>query len=178
MKIIGFAGSNSSQSINKQLVKYTLSKIEQVEVEWVDITDYPLPIFGVDLEEAEGIPENAKQFVEKLQSADGIVLSLAEHNQSYTVAAKNLFDWCSRHSLKFFNDIPVFLMGTSPGGYGAKNVIHAAESRLPKFGANIISVFSLPSFYDNFNSENGIIHQDLRQEHQELLNQFINKTLK
>lgn len=166
MKIIGFAGSNSRQSINKQLVKYTLSQITSVETEWLDITDYPLPIFGVDLEEEQGYPQEIYDFIEKIQSADGIVISFAEHNGSYAVVVKNLLDWCSRCQGGFFKNIPVFLMGTSTGGYGAKNVLGAAEQRLPKFGAKIISIFSLPTFQDNFSEEMGIIPMDLKNEHQ------------
>lgn len=177
MKIIGFAGSNSSNSINKQLVKHTLKQIENVETEWLDITDYPLPIFGVDLEEKEGYPENIQKFLDKIQTADGLVVSLAEHNGSYTVAAKNLLDWCSRFQNKFFKDIPMLLMGTSPGAYGAKNVLGAAELRFPKFGAQIISIYSLPSFEDNFSSEKGILNLDLKTTYEKSIQQFINIVL-
>ena len=177
MKIIGFAGSNSSKSINKQLVKYTLDQIESVETEWLDIADYPLPIFGVDLEEKEGIPNNIQKFIDKIQEADGIIISLAEHNGSYSVAVKNLLDWSSRHTGKFFNNIPMLLMGTSPGGYGAKNVLGAAEIRFPKFGADIVSVFSLPSFNDNFTLENGIINTELKDEHKKSIQQLITSIL-
>ncbi|PKR80111.1 NADPH-dependent FMN reductase [Brumimicrobium salinarum] len=173
MKIIGFAGSNSRNSINKKLVKHTLDKIENQNTEWLDITDYPLPIFGVDLEEKEGYPESIKSFLERIHSADGIIISLAEHNGSYTVAAKNLLDWCSRYQSGFFQDKPVFLMGTSPGSYGAKNVLDAAKKRLPKFGANIISVFSLPSFNDHFSEKEGIKYENLQIEHEACLQKFI-----
>ncbi|WP_107037957.1 NADPH-dependent FMN reductase [Brumimicrobium mesophilum] len=174
MKIIGFAGSNSSQSINKQLVQFTLDQIESIETEWVDITDYALPVFGVDLEEEEGYPDNIKKFLDKIQSADGLIVSLAEHNGSYTVAAKNLLDWCSRFQTKFFKNIPMLLMGTSPGGYGAKNVLGAAEQRFPKFGANLIAIYSLPSFNDNFTPETGIIDLELKKEHEKCVEQLIN----
>jgi|SRR5690554_2765169 len=174
MKIIGFAGSNSRKSINKQLVKFTLNQIKPpITTEWLDITDYPLPIFGVDLEAKEGYSKEIQAFIDKIQTADGIVISLAEHNGSYTVAIKNLLDWCSRYQGKFFNNIPVFLMGTSPGAYGAKNVLGAAELRLPKFGANIIAVFSLPHFQDNFSPEKGILPLELKNEHSDGLQKLI-----
>lgn len=176
MKIIGFAGSNSTKSINKELVKYTLSQIESIdsaEVEWLDICDYPLPIFGIDLEEKEGFHENIQKFLDKIHSADGIVVSLAEHNGSYSVAVKNLLDWCSRHTGKFFNDIPMLLMGASPGGYGAKNVLGAAELRFPKFGAKIISIYSFPSFNDNFSPEKGILNEELKNVHKKYIQQLI-----
>ena len=177
MKIIGLAGSNSSQSINKQLVKYTLNEIKDIETEWLDITDFPLPVFGVDLEEKEGIPENIENFINKIQEADGIVVSLAEHNGSYSVAAKNLLDWCSRHTGKFFNNIPMLLMGTSPGGYGAKNVLDAAEMRFPRFGAQLVSIYSFPSFEDNFSEEEGITNEELKNEHEKCVQRLIDTIL-
>lgn len=173
MKIIGFAGSNSSRSINKQLVKYTLSQIDSIETEWLDITDYPLPLFGVDLEEKEGFHHNIQKFLDKIHSADGIVVSLAEHNGSYSVAAKNLLDWCSRHTGKFFNNIPMLLMGTSTGAFGAKSVLDAAEKRFPKFGAQIVSIYSFPTFNDNFTSEEGIIDEDLKNVHEKCIQQLL-----
>src|SRR5690554_7223676 len=106
MKIIGFAGSNSKKSINKQLVKYTLSQITSAETEELDITDYPLPIYGIDLEKESGIPQAVHDCIDNVQTADGLVISLAEHNGSYTVAVKNLLDWCSRCETGFFKNMP------------------------------------------------------------------------
>lgn len=173
MKIIGFAGSNSKKSINKQLVKYTLSQITSAETEELDITDYPLPIYGIDLEKESGIPQAVHDFIDKVQTADGLVISLAEHNGSYTVAVKNLLDWCSRCETGFFKNMPVLLMGASPGGYGAKNVLGAAEKRFPKFGAQLISIYSFPSFDDNFSKENGIVAPELKKEHDEAIRKLI-----
>ena len=50
MKIIAFAGSNSSKSINKKLVTYASSLFENAEVEILDLRDYQAPVFSVDVE--------------------------------------------------------------------------------------------------------------------------------
>ena len=117
-KIIAFAGSNSKQSINKKLAEYVANQIEDVNTEILDLNDYELPIYGMDYEIAHGIPDNAKVFLDKIKSSDGIVLSLAEHNGAYASVFKNIFDWISRIDGKLWSDIPMLLMATSPGGRG------------------------------------------------------------
>lgn len=164
MKIIAFAGSSSSKSINKQLVTYTTTLLDSFEVEILDLNDYEMPIFSIDRENINGIPDKAHAFREKLAKADGIVCSLAEHNRSYTVAFKNILDWCSRVDMDIFANKPMFLMSTSPGGYGGGNVMNAAKSFFPKCGANIIETFSLPSFKQNF-IDGRIANEDMREDH-------------
>ncbi len=157
MKIIAFAGSNSSHSINKKLATYAASLFKSDDSEILDLNDYELPLFSVDREEVLGQPQLAKDFLEKLGSADLIVLSLAENNGNYSSAFKNLFDWCSRIRKDVFQDKPMLLMATSPGGRGGKSVLEIAQNNLPRYGADIKAVFSLPSFYENFDSEKDAI---------------------
>ncbi|WP_242158470.1 NADPH-dependent FMN reductase [Aestuariivivens sediminis] len=151
-RIIAFAGSNSTKSINKQLVACAAGLIEQSEVKILDLNDFELPLFGVDLEKKfGGQPKNAHRFLEHIRLADGIIVSLAEHNGAYTAAFKNLFDWMSRIEGKTFYGKPMLLMAASPGGRGGKSVLDIAQDRFPRHNANIVDIFSLPSFDDNFN---------------------------
>ncbi len=81
--IIAFAGSNSKTSINKQLAIYAASLVEGVEVAVLDLNDFELPIYSMDLELSDGIPDDAHKFLNIIKSTDGMVLSLAEHNGTY-----------------------------------------------------------------------------------------------
>lgn len=176
MKIIGFAGSTSSKSINKALVSYTLDKIKEtdksISTELVDLNNFELPLFSVDRED-EGFPENVQLFIDKIQSADALVVSMAEHNGAYSAAAKNLIDWCSRKELGFFNELPMLLMATSPGSYGGGNVLELAEKRFPKFKADLKCTFKLPSFSDNFNKDIGIKEKELKEKHDKAIRTFL-----
>ena len=91
-KIIAFAGSNSKQSINKQLAVYASTLVDNVNVNVLDLNNYNLPLYGMDLENEEGIPDDAHKFLEILKNTDGIILSLAEHNGTYATVFKNLFE--------------------------------------------------------------------------------------
>lgn len=162
-KIIAFAGSNSKNSINKQLAVYASTLLEDVEVTILDVNDFELPLYGIDIENEQGIPELAHQFVNHIKASDGIILSLAEHNGAYTTAFKNVFDWISRVEQKCFCNKPMLLMATSPGGRGGLGVLEIAKDRFPRHDANIIDTFSLPFFSKNF--ENGkITDNDFNQE--------------
>jgi NAD(P)H-dependent FMN reductase len=164
MKILVFGASNSKESINQQLAVYVSSLIENAQTEVLDLNDFEVPLYSIDRENETGIPEKIKDFVNRISESDALVISMAEHNGAYTAAFKNIMDWSSRHELSFFQEKPMMLLATSPGGYGAKNVLGLAKQRFPKFGGNIISSYSLPSFYDSFKQEKGIIDDALLKE--------------
>ena len=150
-KILAFAGSNSKTSINKQLAIYAASLINE-EYDVADLNNYELPIFSLEIE-AKGFPKSALEFNELLRRYDGFVISLAEHNGSYSAVFKNLFDWVSRIDRKVFKDKPVLLMATSPGGRGGASVLETAANTFPHLGASSVITFSLPSFFDNFKGD-------------------------
>ncbi|MFH4966357.1 NAD(P)H-dependent oxidoreductase [Gaetbulibacter sp. M235] len=172
-KIIAFAGSNSKQSINKELVKYASSLLKNINVEILDLNDFELPIYGLDYEKDYGIPENAHKFLERIKLSDGIILSLAEHNGAYTTAFKNLFDWMTRIEGKTFFNKPMLLMGTSPGGRGGASVLEIAQKRFPYHDANIVEVFSLPFFGNNF-ADGKIVDEDFNVQLKNSIQQFQN----
>ncbi len=173
MKIITFAGSNSKNSINKKLATYVAHLFENATVDVLDLNDYALPVFGVDLEAEIGQPKLAKDFLDQLAMADIIVLSLAENNGNYSVAFKNIFDWASRQYKDVFQQKPMLLMATSPGGRGGASVLELAKENLPRYGANIKATFSLPSFNENFEVAQGVIsNPDLDNQIKELVRNF------
>lgn len=155
MKLLAFAASSSSKSINKTLATYAASLVADAEVEVLDINDFEMPIFSSDREEQLGQPQQAKEFYAKLGSADAIIVSFAEHNGSYTAAYKNLFDWTSRIDMKVFQNKPVVYLATSPGPGGASTVLNAAATSAPYFAADLKGSLSIPSFYDNFDMQSG-----------------------
>ncbi|WP_223033495.1 NADPH-dependent FMN reductase [Hanstruepera marina] len=161
--IITIAGSNSQKSINKRLLSYASGLLENVEIISIDLNDFVLPIYGVDFEAKNGIPTAVKRLDQLFDTADGFIISLAEHNGSYTAVFKNTIDWLSRVNMKTWREKPMLLMATSPGGRGGSTVLQAAANYFPFMGANITDTFSLPSFYDNF-SEDGITNESLNQE--------------
>ena len=159
-KILAFAGSNSKTSINKQLAVYAANLLNDVEVNVLDLNDYEMPLYSMDVEQEFGIPEAAHQFLRAIKDTDGIVLSLAEHNGTYATVFKNVFDWVSRIDNKLWSDKPMLLMATSPGARGGLTGLEIAQGRFQYMGGNIVATFSLPSFYDNF-KDGKLINEEL-----------------
>lgn len=156
MKILAFAGSNSSTSINKELLKFTLRSFQGHRVEILDLNDFEMPIYSID-REVDGIPVMAKQFVELIEKSDALIISLAEHNGRLSVALRNVIDWASRYNRGFLANKPIFLMSTSPGANGAKSVLRDGQEMFPYFKGNVVETFSLPEFYKNFDMETGLL---------------------
>ena len=162
MNILAFAASSSKKSINNHLVRYAASLLEGVTTEILDINDYELPLFSEDREAELGQPDLAKQFFDKIGNADAVIISFADHNGSYTAAYKNIFDWASRINPKVFQNKAMVLLATSPGPGGGSNVLAAATASAPYFDGVVKASLSVPSFYDNFDIEQGrIINEDI-----------------
>ncbi|WP_413531877.1 NADPH-dependent FMN reductase [Empedobacter brevis] len=172
MKILAFAGTNSKNSINKQLLNYTLNQIENAEIDLVDINDYEMPIYSIDRQLENGFPQQAQDFYKKIKDADGIVISLAEHNGNFSVALKNILDWVSRIEMPYLKDKKILLLSTSPGGYGGGNVMEVATKYFEKFASGeIVASTTFPFFNDNFQNEE-IVNEELKDKVLTLVNTF------
>lgn len=170
-KILAFGASNSSRSINQKLATWAASQVANSAPTILDLNDFEMPIFSIDRERENGVPEAAKRFKSLVESHDGILISFAEHNGAYAAAFKNIFDWASRLEGSVWADKPMFLMATSPGGRGGASVLGIALQRFPFNGGSIAAAFSLPFFKTNFSEENGVLDE-------ELLNQFLEQVAK
>jgi chromate reductase len=169
MKIIAFAGSNSRHSINRKLAAYAASLFHDAEAEVLDLNDFSMPLFSLDLEKEIETPEAVSRFLAKIASADFLVISLAENNSSFNAGFKNLFDWNSRINPKQLQSKPVLLMATSPGRRGGASVLESGKTIFPFHGAVIKGTFSLPLFHENFVEGQGIINPELDQKLKEVV---------
>lgn len=150
-KILAFAGSNSSNSINAKLLQYVVQKITTHQVTTINLTDYESPIYSADFEKEKGIPVPSAMLEKMIDSYDALIISVNEHNSAPSAFFKNHMDWLSRINNQFLLGKKVFLMSTSPGKRGAKTALEFTRDILfPRFGAEIIESFSLPSFHENF----------------------------
>jgi len=174
-RILAFAGSNSSTSINYKLVKYTAALLQEHSVEMLDAATMAIPMFSEDIEKAEGYPQIIKKLKETISGVDALVISVNEHNSSLSSFFKNVIDWLSRIDRNFLADKKIFLLSSSPGKRGGMSARDTANNILPRFGAEIVATFSLPSFYDNFAEDSGILEAELKEKHQTAVRQFLAK---
>ncbi len=131
-RILAFAGSLRKDSYNKKLVKIAADAARRAgaDVTFIDLKDYPLPIYDGDIEAASGIPENGLKLKKLFVEHDGLLLSCPEYNSSITAVLKNTIDWVSRQqpgepNLVAFTGKVAVLMSASPGALGGlRGLVH------------------------------------------------------
>lgn len=158
-KILAFAGSNSSTSINQLFVTYVANRIQGHEVKIIKLRDFEIPMFSVDKEKESGIPIDIRIIKNLIEEHDALIISVNEHNGSVSAFFKNIIDWLSRLDRNFLGGKKILLMSTSSGVRGAASSLEYLKKILPRFGGQVVESFSFPSFNDNF--INGEIQNEL-----------------
>ena len=126
MSLLFFAGSTREGSFNKKLALLArhIAEANGIEAVFVDLKDYPMPLYNGDLEAAEGPPEKARAFKALLGEYQGVFIASPEYNSSVTPLLKNTLDWVTRVRAKGETGLEVYrsrvfaISGASPGYYG------------------------------------------------------------
>lgn len=160
-KILAFAGSARKASFNKMLVQVAAEGAREAgaEVTFIDIKDYPLPIYDGDLEEEQGIPENVQKLKQLFRNHDGFLIATPEYNSAITPLLKNVIDWVSRPQenepmLAAFKDKTAALVATSPGKLGGMRVLTMVRTLLSNIQVMVIPAqLAIPDAFDVFNED-------------------------
>ncbi len=145
IKVLAFAGSLRSGSLNKKLVHAAARLARQggAEVTIADLRDLDLPMYDGDLEDAGGIPQGALQLKQLMASHDALLIACPEYNSSITGALKNAIDWASRQApgeapLESFKGKLGALVSASPGNFGGLRGMLATRAILEHLGVLVI----------------------------------------
>jgi NAD(P)H-dependent FMN reductase len=178
MRILAFAASNSLVSINDQLISYATNYLREqrpdIDIERVHLSDYEIPFYRPDREEASGVPSKAREFYDLITTVDAVIISFAEHNGGNAAVYKNLFDWTSRIDIKVYQNKPCVLLSTSPGRGGAARSLKQAVDSASHFGMDLVATASLPSFNHTFDKDNGVVTDE---QHKQEIDKALNALL-
>lgn len=176
-KILAFAGSLRTDSFNKKLVKIAIQGAEEAgaKVTYIDLKDFPMPIYDEDIEKAEGLPENAKKLKALMLEHDGFLISCPEYNSSMSAAFKNAVDWVSRLSSKdevylcAFIDKVVTLMSASPGQLGGlRGLVHVRAMFGNIFSLVLPKQKSIPQADKAFDANGNLLDPKQQQDVKDL----------
>lgn len=106
----------------------------------LSLADLDLPLYTPENEKSHGCPQVAVDLVEKLTSADAIVLLAPEYNGSIPPVVTNAIAWMSRAGEDWraaFNG-KFAVVGTHSGGGGHK-VVEAMRSQLNHLGMIVLA---------------------------------------
>jgi NAD(P)H-dependent FMN reductase len=144
-RILAFAGSTRTGSFNKKLVQNAAKGASEAgaEVTFVDLKDFPLPLFDEDLEAERGMPDTAARLKELFIAHDGLLIASPEYNSSISPVLKNSIDWLSRSApgeppLAAFTGKIATLMSASPGAFGGLRGLAHIRSILGNIGVIVL----------------------------------------
>jgi len=131
-RVLVLAGSLRRASLNKRLAKFAAKQVEEagLSATYLDLKDYPLPVYDGDDEAEHGVPENARSLRQAFIDHEGLILVCPEYNGSISGALKNVIDWISRPDgdvpmTAAFRDLTALLLAASPGGLGGlRGLVH------------------------------------------------------
>ncbi|MBD3402481.1 NADPH-dependent FMN reductase [candidate division GN15 bacterium] len=144
-KILAFAGSTRSESLNKKLIRVGAEAAREAgaEVTLIDLRDYPLPLYDGDLEARDGLPENGRKLKDLFLANDGLLISSPEYNNSFSAVFKNTIDWVSRPvegypPLECFTGKVAGLMSASPGYFGGMRGLFDVRKLLSMIAVDVL----------------------------------------
>ncbi len=182
VKLIFFSGSGRKNSVNKQLAKAAATMAENMgaTATYIDLADYPMPLFCEDHESEHGIPEEAKKLKKLFAEHDGFLVASPEYNSSYSPLLKNTLDWMSRPESK---DEPIMiafkgkiaaLTAASPGGLGGMRGLVPLRLWLSNINIHVIpQQLALGGAMKAFDENGALTDEKQRDALSAVLQQFI-----
>ena len=146
LRVLVVGASLSSTSLNNRLATFASSIIgsKGAKAEVATVADFDCPFYDHDIEAESGPPVGARQFCERVQAADALLVASPEYNASMPAAIKNLIDWVSRIRPQPFNGKQTLLMSASPSMVGGNRGLWALRIPFEHLGARVYpDMFSL-----------------------------------
>lgn len=170
-KILVFAGSAREASLNKTLARAACKAIDENggEATFIDLRDFPMPIYEGDLEAREGMPPFARKLRDLFVSHPAFLIVSPENNGTIPSLLKNTIDWLSRDvdgrsGLEPYRGKVIALMAASPGAFGGVVCLTHLRHSLTKLLAHVIpDQFPLPKADQAF-AEDGSLTQPWQQK--------------
>lgn len=140
-RILAFSGSARKESLNQKLLVATLEAVRAAggEVTLISLRDYPLPLYDGDLEDASGLPVNARKLIDLIQGHAGLLVASPEYNSMITPLLKNTLDWCTRDDdANPFPGRVAAVVSASPGALGGIRSLKLAQQLLLHLGCHVV----------------------------------------
>ncbi len=186
VKILGWAGSARQDSFNKKLVRIALAGAETAgaKVTYVDLRDYPLPLYDGDSELADGLPENVEKLGALFRANDGFLLASPEYNGFLSPVLKNTLDWLSRSAeaqpdLSAFQGKVAAVMAASPGPLGGLRGLRGVRELLTNLGYLVLpNQITIRSAFKAFDDDGQFLDEAQSKRVEALGAELANATLR
>ena len=171
-RILAFAGSLRQHAYSKRVVKIALKGAENAgaEVTYIDLGDYPMPLYNQDDHEELGFHGNALRLQNLIAQHDGFLIASPVYNGSLSAVLKNTIDWASRKSDQYemgqvFAGKVAAIMASSPGSLGGIRALVHLRGVLTALRLIVLpQEISVPFAGDKFNgNEDEMIDEKVKR---------------
>ncbi len=176
VKLLVFAGSLRRDSLNKRLARAAARAAETAgaRVTYIELNDYPMPIYDGDTEAEAGPPENAFRLQALIAEQQGLVIASPEYNHSIPALLKNSLDWVSRtprvRGPNPFAGKVATILSASPGNLGGIQGQDHLRRVLTTVGALVLPAsLALPQADQAIDAEGELVDPALRQRLADLM---------
>ncbi len=161
MKILAFTPALRSGSTNKKLIVRAAEIASQngAQVDLADFHDFDMPNYDGDLQE-KGFPSGVLKFANRIQSADGLLISTPEYNFSIAGNFKNAIDWVSRINPQPLNGKSALLLSASISSVGGIRGLW--QTRIPLEGLGVYvnpHMYTLGRSHDAFDAQGQLVDE-------------------
>lgn len=180
-RILAFSGSARRESLNKKLLANVVeaARAAGAEVTVLDLNELPMPLYHGDLEDAEGMPENAKKFVELVQAHQGLLIASPEYNSQMTPLLKNTIDWSTRGDENPLIGKVAAVVSASPGAFGGIRSMTLARALLVHLGCIVVPVQCiLPKAGEAFDDKGQLKDERVKKTAQNVAAELVRLTSK
>jgi len=178
-RLLFIAGSSREKSFNKRLAKLgeRVADANGIPATFVDLGDYPMPMYNGDMEIKEGAPENARKLKALMKIHGGIFIASPEYNASFSPLLKNAIDWVSHTRdegeapLEVFKTRVFALGSASPGGMGGLRGLSQLRLVL-EIGLNALVLpdqFAVPRAMEAFDENGHLKNKDSQETFKQLI---------
>ena len=176
MKLLIFAGSLRNDSCNKKFAREAMrfAKEAGAEAEFIDLKEYPMPLYDGDIEATTGIPETTTNLGKKIAAADGLIISTPEYNGSIPGILKNVVDWLSRDKPVSLEGKHVLLIAASPGAMGGVRGLWHTRVPFEAMGVHVFpGMMGLSGAYTAFGEDGKLKEEKPLQQLKKLVEQYV-----
>jgi chromate reductase, NAD(P)H dehydrogenase (quinone) len=179
LRILTIPGSLRKESYNRKLLKLAETYLEQagVEIDRLDLKDYPLPPYDGDVEADQGLPQNAWTIKARIAACHGIIIASPEYNYGIPGTLKNVIDWTSRGGSNAWLGKIVGMMGASNGPVGTWRMMPLLRASLSGLQSLVIpQQVNVREAAKVWNQQGELIDEKLPEIVEKFVKAFLNTT--
>ncbi|MCB1103696.1 MAG: NAD(P)H-dependent oxidoreductase [Cephaloticoccus sp.] len=180
-RILAFAGSARRDSLNRKLLAVAVKAVEAAggAVTVIDLNDFALPLFDGDLEDENGLPENARRILALMSEHRGLLIASPEYNSQLTPLLKNTIDWLSRADDDPFEGKVAAVVAASPGALGGARSLQHARHLLLHLGCHVVPAQCLlPKAHEAFKEDGSLVNARSQKSVEALARQLTELTVR